>query len=219
MLSEDRKNEVIRLCQTLIREKSLSGGEGGAAQRLKEYFAAHGFDDVQTDAYGNVVGCIRGLRPGKKLLFDGHLDVVPVPDPSAWKHPPFEAEISGSRIYGRGASDMKGALAACACAASAFAADRKKDFPGEIYVAGSVHEECFEGVSSRLVSEAVHPDYVIIGESSRLNLKIGQRGRAEIVVETFGKPAHSSNPQEGINAVYAMTEIIAALRELPPGSH
>jgi putative selenium metabolism hydrolase len=219
MLSDSRKDEVISLCQTLIREKSLSGDEGGAAGRLKEYFAARGFDSVQTDRYGNVIGCIRGRRPGKKLLFDGHLDVVPVPDPSVWKHPPFGAEISGDRIYGRGSSDMKGALAACACAAAAFAADRGKDFAGEIYVVGSVHEECFEGVSSRLVSEAVKPDYVIIGEASRLNLKIGQRGRAEIVVETFGKPAHSSNPQEGINAVYAMTEIIAAIRALRPGSH
>ncbi|MDR1931558.1 MAG: YgeY family selenium metabolism-linked hydrolase [Spirochaetales bacterium] len=219
MLSENRKNEVVSLCQTLIREKSLSGEESGVAGRLKDYFISRGFDSIQTDEYGNVIGCIKGLRPGKKLLFDGHMDVVPVPDPSAWKHPPFGAEISGERIYGRGASDMKGALAACACAAAAFAEDRKKDFAGEIYVVGSVHEECFEGVASRLVSGAVKPDYVIIGESSRLNLKIGQRGRAEIVVETFGKPAHSSNPREGINAVYGMTEIIAAIRNLEPGVH
>jgi putative selenium metabolism hydrolase len=219
MLSENRKDGVVRLCQTLIREKSLSGQEAGAAGRLKEYFTSQGFDGARSDSYGNVIGCIKGRRPGKKLLFDGHLDVVPVPDPSVWTHPPFGAEISGDRIYGRGASDMKGALAACACAASAFAEERKKDFAGEIYVVGSVHEECFEGVSSRLVSEAIQPDYVVIGESSRLNLKIGQRGRAEIVVETFGKPAHSSNPQEGINAVYAMTHIIAALRALQPDSH
>ena len=63
------------------------------------------------------------------------------------------------------------------------------------------------GVAARAVSEAVRPDYVVIGEASGLNLKIGQRGRAEIVVETFGVPCHSANPEKGINAVYQMTKV------------
>ena len=83
---------------------------------------------------------------------------------------------------------MKGAVAAMTCAAAAFAADTGKVFPGEIYVAGVVHEECFEGVAARAISQAVKPDYVVIGEASHLNLKVGQRGRGEIVVETFGVP-------------------------------
>lgn len=114
---------------------------------------------------------------------------------------------------------MKGALAACACAASAFGADCKKDFAGEIYVVGGVHEECFEGVASRSVSGAICPDYVVIAEASQLNLKIGQRGRAEIVVETFGKPAHSSNPEAGVNAVYKMTKIIDSISKMEVHSH
>jgi acetylornithine deacetylase/succinyl-diaminopimelate desuccinylase-like protein len=61
----------------------------------------------------------------------------------------------------------------------------------------------------RAKNQRAHPpDYVVIGESSELNLKRGQRGRAEIVVETFGKPAHSANPRAGINAVYKMAELI-----------
>ena len=78
-----------------------------------------------------------------------------------------------------------------------------------------MQEECFEGIAARQISGRIHPDYVVIGESSELNLKRGQRGRAEIVVETFGKPAHSANPRAGINAVYDMAEFIreiAALR-------
>lgn len=63
-------------------------------------------------------------------------------------------------------------------------------------MAGVVHEECFEGVAAREISNYVNPDIVIIGEASQLNLKIGQRGRGEIVVETFGKPAHSANPEK-----------------------
>lgn len=63
------------------------------------------------------------------------------------------------------------------------------------------------------------PDYVVIGEASQLNLKIGQRGRAEIVIETFGKPCHSANPEKGINAVYKMAKVIEAIRTLEPTHH
>ncbi|MGB9867598.1 MAG: hypothetical protein ACPLPR_06830 [Bacillota bacterium] len=68
------------------------------------------------------------------------------------------------------------------------AEDLKGELKGEALVAGSVHEECFEGVASGEIGEQYRPDYVVIGEAS------GLRGRAEVVLETFGKSAHSSNP-------------------------
>lgn len=214
-----RDEQVITLCQELIRQKSYSGEEEGVAGLLKRHMEVLGFDEVTSDKYGNVVGCIRGNRPGKKLLFDGHIDTVPVTGESEWLYPPFAAEIYDGRIYGRGTSDMKGAVAAMTSAAANFAKDTDKDFAGEIYVAGVVHEECFEGVAAREISKNVKPDYVVIGEASELNLKIGQRGRAEIVVETIGKPCHSANPENGINAVYKMAGVINAIRTLVPVSH
>lgn len=219
MLSKERENAVIELCQALIQQKSYSGEEQGVVSVLKDYMQKNGFDEVAVDDYGNLVGCIKGERPGKKLLFDGHMDTVPVSDPAEWKYPPFAAEIHEGRIYGRGTSDMKGALSAMVCAAANFARDTEKQFAGEVYVAGVVHEECFEGVAARAISKAVNPDYVVIGEASQLNLKIGQRGRAEIVVETFGKPCHSANPEKGINAVYKMAKVIEAIRTLAPTHH
>lgn len=219
MLSKERENAVIELCQALIQQKSYSGEEQGVVSVLKDYMQKNGFDEVAVDDYGNLVGCIKGNRPGKKLLFDGHMDTVPVSDPAEWKYPPFAAEIHEGRIYGRGTSDMKGALSAMVCAAANFARDTEKQFAGEVYVAGVVHEECFEGVAARAISKAVNPDYVVIGEASQLNLKIGQRGRAEIVVETFGKPCHSANPEKGINAVYKMAKVIEAIRTLAPTHH
>lgn len=219
MLSKERENAVIELCQALIQQKSYSGEEQGVVSVLKDYMRENGFDEVAVDDYGNLVGCIKGNRPGKKLLFDGHMDTVPVSDPAEWTYPPFAAEIHEGRIYGRGTSDMKGALSAMVCAAANFARDTEKQFAGEVYVAGVVHEECFEGVAARAISKAVHPDYVVIGEASQLNLKIGQRGRAEIVVETFGKPCHSANPEKGINAVYKMAKVIEAIRTLAPTHH
>ncbi|MFV0254642.1 MAG: YgeY family selenium metabolism-linked hydrolase [Erysipelotrichaceae bacterium] len=216
MLSEERKAEVVELCQKLIRAKSYSGEEKEVAQVLEAAMKEKGFDEVTIDKYGNVIGCLKGNRPGKKILFDGHIDTVPVTDESIWEYPPFAAEIHDGKIYGRGTSDMKGSVAAFVCAAKNFAEDTNRDFPGEIYVAGVVHEECFEGVAAREISKFVQPDYVVIGEASQLNLKIGQRGRGEIVVETFGKPAHSANPEKGINAVYKITGIIDEIRKLVP---
>ena len=219
MLTKERENQVIELCQKLIQQKSYSGHEDGVAGVLKEELPKLGFDSVTVDRYGNVIGCIKGKRPGKKLLFDGHIDTVPVTDETEWQYPPFAAEIHDGKIYGRGTSDMKGAVAAFVSAAANFAADTDKDFAGELYIAGVVHEECFEGVAAREISAAVKPDYVVIGEASTLNLKVGQRGRGEIVVETFGKPCHSANPEKGINAVYKMAKVIEAIRTLTPTHH
>lgn len=214
MLTKQRQEELTKLCRNLIKIRSYSGEEKELVEKLESTFREMDYDDVIIDDYGNIIGHIKGKRPGKSILLDGHMDTVPVADRSKWTKDPFGAEIENGKIYGRGASDMKGALSAMVCAAAYFAEDCKKDFAGDIYVAGIVHEECFEGVASRLVSERVKPDYVVIGEASQCNLKRGQRGRAEIVVETFGKAAHSSNPEDGVNAVYNMMKVIEKIRQL-----
>ncbi|TWH52052.1 YgeY family selenium metabolism-linked hydrolase [Sporomusa sp. KB1] len=219
MITAEREQKIISICQALLQKKSYSGEEAGVAETLRDIFIELGYDEFFVDTYGNIIGEIRGKQPGKSLLFDAHIDTVPVVDASQWKHDPFGGELSRGRIYGRGASDMKGALSAMVAAAGFFAADCGKNFAGRIYVAGVVHEECFEGIAARQISKRVNPDYVVIGEASELNLKIGQRGRAEIVVETFGKPAHSANPQTGINAVYKMADAIQQIRKLPLVEH
>lgn len=209
-------SEVVKVCQRLIQAKSYSGEEGKVAQVVEEVMNDFGFDKVEVDKYGNVVGTINGKEEGPTQLYDAHIDTVPVPDPSKWSHDPFGAEIAEGKIFGRGTSDMKGSLAAMLVAAKHFIAATDRNFKGKICIAGVCHEECFEGVAAREISKNHQPDYVIIGEASRLNLKHGQRGRAEIVIETFGKPAHSANPEHGINAVYQMAEVVNAVKVIPP---
>lgn len=213
-MDKDRKEKLIKLCQDIIKIQSYSGNEGEVVKCLEENMKGIGFDEIIVDKYGSIIGKIKGNKPGNKVLFDAHIDTVPVENLEKWKHDPFGAEIYEDKIYGRGTSDMKGSLAAMIIAAEYFAKDKNKDFKGEIYISGVVHEECFEGVAARNISKLVNPDYVVIGEASELNLKIGQRGRAEIVVETFGVPAHSANPEKGINAVYSMSKIINKLQEI-----
>jgi putative selenium metabolism hydrolase len=218
MLDQTVSKSVESLCAEIIRKPSVSGEEGGVVEVLKAFMEENGFDEVTVDRYGSLVGCVKGQRPGPRILFDGHVDTVPV-DESRWTKNPFGADIEGSRMYGRGTSDMKGAVAAMAVAAAEMAKPENRGFAGEIYVGCLVHEECFEGVAGREISKTVKPDYVVIGEASQLNVKIAQRGRAEIVLETIGKPAHSASPEEGINAVHKMMELVRRVEAIEPPEH
>lgn len=209
-----KNNSLVALCQTLIREKSYSGEESGVVAAARSFWEERGLKEFSVDVYGNCIATVRGNRPGREILFDAHMDTVPaVVD--QWSIDPFGAEIQDGKIYGRGTSDMKGAYAAMLWGAAEFSKKTKGDFAGAIHVAGVVHEECFEGIAARKISEGLSPDLVVIGEASQLNLKIGQRGRAEILVETFGKNAHSANPEKGRNAVYDMAKLIPVIQAIP----
>ncbi|MDR1732494.1 MAG: YgeY family selenium metabolism-linked hydrolase [Synergistaceae bacterium] len=218
MLSENRKKMLRELCQDAIRTKSPSGREEGVASLLGKTMRKLGFARVETDRLGNVVGQIPLGGGGKRLLLEGHMDHVGPGDLSKWVHDPWGAEIEDGKLYGRGTSDMKGNLCAMLMAAAFVAEDEGGTLRGEILVAGSVHEECFEGVASEEIGKKWRPDGVIIGEASSLNLKRGQKGRAEVLVETLGKPAHSSRPSAGINAVKKMSRLIMDLEKnfVPP---
>jgi len=214
--SQSLFEECLSLCRELIASPSVSGEERGVADALSGYFRKCGVTEIVTDRCGSLVAFMRGDKPGKTILFDGHMDTVPVVDGEKWPHGPYAGEIENGRLYGRGASDMKCALACMAVAAAAHWKKTGGRFAGTLAVAGVVHEECFEGVAAREISARVRPDCVVIGESSECNLKIGQRGRAEIVLETFGKSAHSASPEKGVNAVYHMAELVRRIRNIVP---
>ena len=215
----DRDQRLIAFCQQAVRIPSPSGQEREVAQLMKRKMEEYGFDEVLIDRYGDVLGRMRGRRPGKTILLDGHIDNVDVIDADEWTHDPFGGEIDQGRIYGRGTSDMKGSVTAMISAVAHFAEDSGRDFAGEICVSCTVHEECFEGVSSREITRLAKPDFVIIGEATSTTVKIGQRGRAEVVVETEGVSCHSSNPDKGVNAVYHMMAVIEEIRRIIPNEH
>lgn len=217
-MEEKYSKAAIELCRDLIRCRSVSGHEQESVAVLQRAMKALGYEQVTVDRYGSITGRLRGGSEGPCVLLEGHLDTVPVGDESVWTVSPFEAIVQNGSIFGRGASDMKGAVAAMTVAAAWFAAENK-NFIGTISIAGTVHEECFEGVASREISSAIQPDYVVIGEASDLKVTIGQRGRAEIVIETFGKPAHSAHPENGVNAVHLMTKIMDKIAQLPLTRH
>lgn len=219
MKAEAAEKEAVRLIKKLVAARSYSGGEDETAEIIMEKLKEIGVPSVRTDSYGNVIGQAKGSRPGITLLFDGHMDTVPVPEPALWSTRPFTARVKDGRLYGRGTSDMKSAIGCFLIAAGSFLKDRGDDFSGTLAFSGIVMEELFEGVAARSVSRIVKPDLVMIGEASDCNIKVAQRGRAEIVLEVFGRPAHTSNPEKGINAVYKMDDAVRAVRRLRSPVH
>ena len=198
-----REDYLIKLCRDLIRIKSYSCEEDEIAHYIRDVMKDLGYK-TRIDEIGNVIGEIDEGGKGS-VVFEGHMDTVPA-DEKQWKHKPFDGAIEGNRIYGRGASDMKGALSAIIYGASL------AEISGKLSVVCVPMEEIFEGVAFGKALESIKPDFVVLGESTELNLDIAQRGRAEVVVETKGVPAHSSNPDKGINAVYDMMRVIDGIR-------
>ncbi|MDF2921222.1 MAG: hypothetical protein K0R57_136 [Paenibacillaceae bacterium] len=213
---------LIAFTQQVIRAQSLSGQEQEAAALIKAKMQELQFDEVWIDAYGSVIGKVNGTGEGTSILFDGHIDTVPVNSPEKWSHDPFGAELADGRMYGRGTTDMKAALCAAIFAVGRLVQEAKqagRKPMGDIYISGTVFEEVFEGVALGKVMEAVQPDCVVIMESTALRVNIGQRGRAEINITAHGRSAHSANPDVGINAVYEINPVISGLMELEPTSH
>ena len=214
MLTETQRQQVIACCQDLVRAESLTGREGEAARVVERWLRQLGYDEVWIDTYGSVVGRIHGQAgTGPRLHFDGHIDHVPATALAHWTHPPFSAELVDGKIWGRAATDMKGPLAAMICAAGFLPRDQ---FRGTVTVSGSVVEEELEGQVLRSLLEQHPADLVIIGESTLLQVGVGQKGRAGLRIVTHGRPAHSSVPHLGDNAIYRMLEVTARLRATPP---
>lgn len=219
MLDSKREEDLSGFCQDLLRSPSLSGVEREVGLRVAEAMRSHGYDEVTVDAYGNVIGQVRFSRPGPTLLLEAQMDHVETGDFTRWSQYPYGAFIRGTRLYGRGASDQKGCLAAMVLAGAFLREDMGARLSGTLMVAGTVFQEKFEGVSSRVVAMKYSPDFVVTGEASNLELVRGQRGRAELLLETTGKMAHSSHPEFGINAADAMVRLLAAIgREFRPSS-
>ncbi len=206
--------DVLSLTRSLIRLPSPAGGEGAVAARVAKTMRGCGYEDVRVDAWGSVIGLRRGLhrggQAGPTLLFDGHMDVVD-PGPEAWAHDPYGAEVSEGRLWGRGAADTKGSLAAMICAGAALPLE---DLAGTLVVAATVCEENLTGAALGHVLDACPADLVITGEPTGLRLGVAQKGRATLRLHAAGRSSHTSQPELGDNAATKMIEAVGRLRAL-----
>jgi succinyl-diaminopimelate desuccinylase len=206
----DRLAEELDLARLLIRAESPSGRESPAAEVLLAAFRELGYDQAYLDDAGNAIGVLR-RGDGPTLMLNGHLDTVPAGDPGEWPHAPFAGTIADGRLWGRGACDMKSALACMAVAGRDAAA---AGFSGTLVVAGVVQEEV-GGLGARHLAEHLAPDVVVLGEPSDLELKLGHRGRVEVVVRLPGRMAHAAKASLGDNALYRAARYLQRLEAAP----
>jgi putative selenium metabolism hydrolase len=200
----------IDLAQQLVQIPGLSGAEGEVADRVEDAMNALGFRDVYRDELGNVVGFVGPQAEKTALLFDAHMDVVPAA--GEWRMDPFGGEIVDGRLYGRGSTDMKGALAAVICGAAAAAKSGR--LSRQVAVSATVLEETLECAALGAVVESVKPEQVVICEPSNLAIILGQKGRAEILLTVEGIPAHAAFPACGKNPILLAAKALDALEKI-----
>jgi putative selenium metabolism hydrolase len=200
--------------QDLVRIPSLSTQEEAVAARMAKEMEALGFDEVRIDRIGNVVGRV-GPGTGPRLLFNGHMDTVDIGELSRWSHPPYGGVIEKGVLYGRGACDMKSGLAAMVYSVKALR-DAGISLGGDLFVVGVVQEEPCEGFACRVLieEEGIRPDFVVLGEPSNLQVRVGHRGRVEMRVKVRGQAAHASAPELGDNAIHNAARLIFGLELL-----
>lgn len=222
--------DVIELTRTLVRCESVTPREAGALQLLEQTLSPLGFKcermdftEAGTDDVANLYARIG--TGGKHFCFAGHSDVVPVGDLSSWTIGPFAAELSGGYLFGRGAADMKGAIAAFTDAAARFLSRRGRDFGGSIslLITGDEEGPAVNGtvkMLQRLAERGETIDACVVGEptsSKRFGdmMKIGRRGSMTVDLVVRGVQGHVAYPERLDNAVHRLSAIIEALVREP----
>jgi len=204
--------DAVELTQKLVRIPGVSGQEGAVADAIEQTMHDLGYREVTRDSFGTVLGQVGPEDAPTSLLFDGHMDVVPVV--GEWSVDPFGGEIRDGRLWGRGSTDMKGGLAAAICGVAAAARDGA--LKHQVAVSATVLEETIEGVALGAVMDRIDPQAVVICEPTSLELKTAQKGRLEMLLTIHGKPSHAAYPERGVNAIDFAARALRALDAMKP---
>jgi acetylornithine deacetylase/succinyl-diaminopimelate desuccinylase family protein len=213
-------DELVATAQELVRAPSPNppGDEAEvaaiAARRL-EQAGAREVTTVEAGDRRHSVLARWGAPGGRVLAWNGHLDVVPVADADAWRRPPYAGAVAEGRLWGRGAADMKGPVAA-ALQALRIVERAGLEPLGEVVFSLVADEECggSRGAGHLLDRQLLPPaDAGICGEPTGLEVLTGARGRLWIEITTLGRSAHASQPERGENAIAAMLRIAGAIAD------
>jgi acetylornithine deacetylase/succinyl-diaminopimelate desuccinylase-like protein len=225
--------EAVALLRDLIRFDTTNppGNEGEAQELLRSVLAGAGFEceiAARDPDRPNLVARLRGEAPGPVLCLLGHIDVVPA-DPADWSGDPFSGELRDGEVWGRGAIDMKGQVAAEVAAAVSLARAGWKPARGDLLVVVTADEECGAAYGARWLCEErpelVRCDMVVnegggiaieIGGRRFYTVALGEKGKCPLRVRTHGHAGHGSMPRIGDNAVVRMGPLIERLAAQPP---
>ena len=212
-LAEEYQPQMTAFLRDMIRIPSESCQEKEVVLRIKEEMEKVGFDKVEIDPMGNVLGYIGS---GKTVIaMDAHIDTVGVGNKDNWKFDPYEGHEDDEIIVGRGASDQEGGMASMVYAGKIIEdLDLKGDYT--LVVVGTVQEEDCDGLCWQYIIKefGLKPEFVVSTEPTDGGIYRGQRGRMEIKVDVKGISSHGSAPERGDNAIFKMGRILGELEGL-----
>ncbi len=206
--------DMTAFLRDLVRIPGESCTEKGHIMRIREEMEKVGFDRVEIDPMGNVLGF---MGTGKTLIaFDAHIDTVGIGNISNWTFDPYEGYETDTEIGGRGTSDQMGGIVS-----SVYGAKIMKDLGllndrYQVLVTGTVQEEDCDGLCWQYIihEDKIRPEFVVSTEPTDGGIYRGQRGRMEIRVDVKGISCHGSAPERGDNAIYKMADILQDIRSL-----
>ena len=209
-------SSLTELAAELVRIDSVNpdlvpggAGEGELARFVAEWLADAGLEvEVEEVAPGrpNVVGRARGTGGGPTLLLNAHMDTVGYEGMEA----PLEPRVENGRLYGRGAYDMKGSLAAIMVAGAEAV---RASLRGDVLVAAVADEEVYS-IGAEAVARGCRADAAIVAEPTELRVVVAHKGFVWMEVETTGRAAHGSRPDLGEDAIVAMGHVLTGLGAL-----
>lgn len=211
-------NEAVQITQDLVRAPSENppGREHLAAAVARQWLeeaGCEGFEEFEEfEGRTNLIASWGDSSSGPRLIFNGHLDVVPAADADGWDNPPFSAVVKDGKIFGRGTSDMKSGIAAMI---EAVAALNRVGFKprGHVQFQLVADEESFgrHGTEFLLRKNLLAGDAAVIGEPTSLMICLGERGAYWATIHATGRAAHGSVPEQGISAIEKVAKAAVAL--------
>ena len=219
--AEGYKAEMSRFLRDMIKIPSESCDEKGVVHCIAAELEKLGYDKVEIDGLGNVIGWI---GEGDKIIaIDSHIDTVGIGNINNWEHDPYEGYETDEIIYGRGASDQEGGMAAAAYGGKIIKDLGLLPEGYKLMVVGSVQEEDCDGMCWQYIvnkdfngpeDARSKVEFVISTEPTDGGIYRGHRGRMEIRVDVKGISCHGSAPERGENAIYKMADILQDIRAL-----
>jgi succinyl-diaminopimelate desuccinylase len=220
--------DPVEIAKALIRCRSVTPIEGGALEYLGALLGRAGFEihrqKFSSPDVPEIDNLFARIGTGKPhLVFAGHTDVVPPGNESSWSHPPFAGEITDGKLFGRGAIDMKGAIAAFAAAALDFTAQGKPQGAISFLIAGDEEGPAVNGTVKLLQWAKARGetfDHAIVGEPTSVKrvgdtIKTGRRGSLSATLTVFGKQGHVAYPDRAQNPMRPLIAMLEALTEKP----
>lgn len=213
------RDDIITFLREICAIPSMDSQIGPVGERVQAEMTKLGFDEVWFDSMGNTVGRI-GNGP-RVLVYDSHIDTVGIGDPDEWQWDPFQGKIEDGVFYARGACDEKGSTPGMVYGLAI--AQRLGLLEGwTAYYFGNMEEWC-DGIAPHafVEHEGIRPDFVVIGEPTKMLVYRGHKGRVEMKVVAKGKSAHAASNHLGDNAIYKVLPVIEGVSKLEPelGDH